>query len=148
MKKFYTQVRVLFADTDAMGIVYHGNYLRWFEAGRNEFLREIGFPYAELEKLPVWLPLAAAHLTYLAPARYDDLLEITTWPSRLTYATVRMNYEARQKESGELLVKGYTDHAITDDQLKLIRAKKICPEVYETIQKIVEENEAEDAPQP
>ena len=143
MKKFYTDTRVLYADTDAMGVVYHGKYIVWFELGRTEFLREIGFPYSELEKLPFWLPVTVTHCEYKAPGRYDDLLEIATWPSRLTFATVRMSYEIRRKETGALLVTGYTEHAITDDKLRPIRAKKVCPEAWEAAMEIIRANEAE-----
>ena len=136
MKKYTTEYRVIYADIDAMGIVYHSNYVDLFERGRTEFLRQIGYPYSGLEKIPVWLPCTEAHIEYKSPGRYDDLLEIICWPAKLTFATIRMEYEVRRKETGELLVTGYTLHAFTDSNLKPIRAKKVIPELYELMDNI------------
>jgi acyl-CoA thioester hydrolase len=130
MKKFYSEARVIYGDTDAMGIVYHNSYIRWFEQGRTEFLRQVGHPYVELEKIPIWLPVTYVHCDYKSPAFYDDLLEIAAWPEKLTYVTIVMAYEIRRKETGELLVSGSTGHAITDDKLKPLRLKKVHPEIY------------------
>jgi acyl-CoA thioester hydrolase len=145
MKKFFTEVRVIFGDTDAMGIVYHSNYIRWFEQGRTEFLRQIGYPYTELEKIPFWLPVTFVHCAYKSPGRYDDLLEIAAWPEALTFATVTMAYEIRRKETGELLVTGQTGHAITDANLKPIRAKKVCPDLCALVLELIRGNAREDA---
>ena len=75
MEKVAT-VRVLFADTDAMGIVYYANYLRWFETGRVELMRNLGMAYRELTGIGVHLPVTEASVRYMAPARYDDILDI------------------------------------------------------------------------
>ncbi|MDR3364910.1 MAG: acyl-CoA thioesterase [Clostridiales Family XIII bacterium] len=142
MKKFFTEYRVIYADVDAMGVVYHSNYIDLFERGRAEFLRQIGYPYSELETIPVWLPCVAAHCVYKSPAKYDDLLEIASWPAKLAFATIRMEYEIRRKETGELLVAGYTEHAFTDDKLKPVKAKRVIPELYGLVKQITEENTA------
>ena len=131
MKKYVTEYRAIYADTDAMGIVYHSNYIDLFERSRTEFLRQIGYTYSALESIRVWLPCTEAHCEYKSPARYDDLLELFCWPAKLTYATIRMEYEVRRKATGELLVTGHTVHAFTDDQLKPVRAKKVVPEFYD-----------------
>ena len=136
MKKYVTEYRAIYADTDAMGIVYHSNYIDLFERGRTEFLRQIGYTYSALEAIPVWLPCTEAHCEYKSPARYDDLLEIYCWPTKITYATIRMEYEVRHKETGELIVRGYTVHAFTDEKLKPVRAKKVIPEFYALMCKI------------
>ena len=138
MQKFYSEARVIFGDTDAMGIVYHNSYIRWFEQGRTEFLRQLGYPYSVLEKIPLWLPLTYVHCEYKLPAVYDDLLEIASWPEKLTFATVTMAYEIRRKETGELLVTGSTGHAITDDNLKPLKFKRVCPDLYQTITSLIE----------
>lgn len=129
-RTFKTQARVAFADTDAMGVVYHANYLRWFENGRTELLREIGFPYTELEKWPIWMPLAHASMDYKKSARYDDLIEIVTRFSEVGHASLVLYYEIFNKETGELLVTGTTRHGITDDKLKPIAIKKVYPGFY------------------
>jgi len=133
LKKYKSEVRVIFADTDGMGIVYHTNYIKWFEIGRNEYLRQIGFPYSVLEKDKFWLPLASVECTYRLPAYYDDVLEISAWISELKAATVVINYEIRRKSTGELLATGHTKHAITDDKLKPVRFKTYRPDLYKRI---------------
>ncbi|MDR0853676.1 MAG: acyl-CoA thioesterase [Clostridiales Family XIII bacterium] len=139
MKKFYSEARVIFGDTDAMGIVYHNSYIRWFEQGRTEFLRQIGYPYSVLEKIPFWLPVTFVHCDYKSPAFYDDVLEIAAWPEKMTYVTIEMAYEIRRKETGELLVTGSTGHAMTDDKLKPVRLAKLCPELFGALKALYDE---------
>ena len=127
---FRTQARVAFADTDAMGVVYHASYLRWFENGRSELLREMGFPYTELEKKPIWMPLVHASMDYKKSARYDDLIEVVTQFAEVGQASLIMSYEIFNKETGDLLVTGCTRHGMTDDKLKPISVKKAYPEFY------------------
>lgn len=133
MKKYETEIRVIYADTDAMGIIYHTNYIKWFEAGRNEFLRQIGYPYARLEKEEIWLPVAAVTCEYKKPGRYDDVLLIQTWVKEMGAATVVMGYEIFNKESGELLVTGTSKHGITSPELKPLRLKKVNPALYQRL---------------
>ena len=132
MKKlFFTEVRVIYGDTDAMGVAYHANYLRWFETGRTELLRETGYPYSEIEKYPIWLPLTHAQVEYKKPAKYDDALLVCSNVAELGFASMLLQYEITHKETGELLVTGTTRHGITDDQLKPIKLKRDYPEIYE-----------------
>ena len=139
MFRIKTPIRVIYADTDAMGIVYHTNYIKWFEVGRNEYLRELGYPYSRLESEKLWLPVANVECAYKAPARYDDILEITAWMSDLRAASLTMSYEIRKQETGELLVWGSTRHAITDDQMKPVRFKSYNPELYQLVTQAMEE---------
>ena len=73
-----TQIRVRYAETDQMGVVYHSNYFAFFEAARAEWIRELGMTYADMEKMGVVMPIVDVHCKYLRPARYDDLLTIKT----------------------------------------------------------------------
>jgi acyl-CoA thioester hydrolase len=73
-----TQVRVRYAETDQMGVVYHSNYFLYFESGRTEAIRQLGFTYAEMEKMGIVMPVVDVHCRYLRPALYDDLLIIKT----------------------------------------------------------------------
>ena len=130
-------IRIMFADTDCMGIVYHTNYIKFFEIGRTEYLRDIGHPYAELEKDGVWLPVASVTCEYKAPAKYDDLLTVVTRVEEFKGATIIMAYEIYRKETGELLVTGKTKHPITDANLKPIRLRNVKPELYEKIKERV-----------
>lgn len=133
MKKNSCEARVIYADTDAMGIVYHTNYIKWFEVGRTEFLREIGYPYSRMEKEGIWLPVASVECEYKLPAVYDDVLEIHSWVHQLKAATIVMAYEIYRKATGELLVTGKTKHAITDPKLKPVRLKTANPELYKKL---------------
>jgi len=129
----------MYADTDAMGVVYHGNYIRWFEIGRTELLREVGFPYSEFEKVPVWMPLAHVYCEYKKPAYYDDLIEVVSYISEMGHASLSLKYEIRRKSTGELLACGNTRHGFTNDSLKPIALKKVYPELYEALQAITGE---------
>jgi len=127
---FRTEVRAIYADTDAMGVVYHANYIRWFELGRTELMHEIGFPGSELEKIPLLMPIASVYCEYKKPAFYDDMIEIVTFVDEIGFVTMIVGCEAYRKSTGELLAKGYTRHGFTDGNLKPISAKKVAPEFY------------------
>ena len=86
-----TKVRVLFADTDAMGVVYHTNYIKWFEHGRNEFMRQLGIPYTEVAKLGLNLPLTKVTCNYHKFASYDQVLTIETKFDYIKRASIRFN---------------------------------------------------------
>ena len=139
MKKVSTEYRVLYADIDALGVVYHSNYFVMFERGRGEFFRQIGYPYAELERIGVAFPCTEAWCEYKHPAKYDDLVEITAWASKISYTRIWMQCEIRLKETGELLVKGHTVHAFVGKDLKPIRANKVIPEFYALLYGLAEE---------
>lgn len=138
MKKYETEVRVIFGDTDAMGVVYHANYIKWFEVGRNELMREMGYPYMNLEGQGIWLPIVSVSCEYKAPARYDDVLLITTTIESLKSASIEISYEIFRKTDGKLLVKGKTKQGITDINMKPIRLSKACPELYELVMANIE----------
>jgi acyl-CoA thioester hydrolase len=108
-----TRVRVRYAETDRMGVVYYANYLVWFEVGRTEWLRETGWSYREMEHEGIALPVIEAHCEYRQPARYDDELEIRTRASLLTPVRVRFDYDVLRDGSG-LAASGYTVHAALD----------------------------------
>lgn len=133
MEKYSTEIKVIYADTDAMGIVYYGNYAKWFEIGRTEYLRQIGFPYSTIEKDGLWLPVRSMTCNYKSPAVYDDVLRISTWVGKLGGASVEMHYEIFRKDTDELLVTGSTQHAVTDENLKPIKLKKVFPEIHAKI---------------
>ncbi len=132
-KKFYSETRVIFGDTDAMQVVYHGNYLRWFEIGRNEMLRQSGYPYPEMVKDGIWMPVVEVGAEYKSPAVYDDVVEIAAWLEYVKGAVAMIRYECRNKDTGQLYVKGFSKHGITDPELKPINIKKTHPRVYEKL---------------
>lgn len=108
-----TELRVIYGDTDAMGIAYYATYLRWFEAGRNEFIRARGLPYREFEeRFRLRLPVAEAQVSYRVPARYDDLLTVETSLAEVKRASARFGY--RLLREGNVLATGHTVHACVD----------------------------------
>jgi acyl-CoA thioester hydrolase len=103
--------RVIYGDTDQMGVVYYANYLRYFEASRNEFFRQHGGNYAALEREGYALPIIEANVQYKAPARYDDLLEVRVWISELRRVSLRFDYDIHREGDERLLTTGSTVHA-------------------------------------
>ena len=111
MSQTTCQVRVRYAETDGMGVVYYGNYLTWFEVGRADLLRQLGQSYREIEENEmVHLPVVEAHCRYHKPARYDDLVDIVTRASRPSRARVQFDYQLSRAEDGVLLASGTTLH--------------------------------------
>jgi acyl-CoA thioester hydrolase len=113
--------RVIFADTDAMGIAYYANYLRWFEIGRTELLRKKGLAYRALTEAGVHLPVVEAQIRYRSPARYDDTLRIFAEVRKRGGASVAFGYRLVRSD-GMLLAEGSTVHAFTDGEGRVVRA--------------------------
>jgi acyl-CoA thioester hydrolase len=108
-----TTIRVRYAETDQMSVVYYGNYFTWFEIGRVELCRQIGFEYKKMEiEDDSFLVVAEANCRYKRPARFDDLLTIRTWVTAAQRRTVRFAYEIIQQETGETIATGETTHVI------------------------------------
>ena len=116
------QLRVRYSETDQMGTFYNSRALEWFECGRTELMRRrLGMSYAALEARGAFLPLVEAHLEFLGPARYDDLLEIASTVEVWGRAKLRFEVQVHQAESRKPVVRGYTVHAFTGQQGKPIR---------------------------
>jgi len=108
LKKKAVELRVTYADTDAMGVVYHTNYIKWFEVGRTEYMRDLGVVYAELEKEGYYLPVTEVYCHYLAPARYDECVRVVTTINFFRRASVRFDYEIYDASGAVMLAEGYT----------------------------------------
>lgn len=108
-----TDIRVRYADTDKMGVVYNGNYLRFFEIGRTELLRDIGVPYVQLESEGLLLPVLEAHVEFVRPAKYDDLITIETTYVHRVSPVLELSYHILRE--GHTLARGYTRHTFVDD---------------------------------
>lgn len=127
------KIRVLYAHTDKMGVVYYGRYYEYFEAGRNEFLRKLGYPYSRIESQNIILPVIESSAKYLAPAKYDD--EITLYTMLKTVPAVRIKLEYLIENSRkEKLADGHTVHSFVSlktmkptrppkDFLELVKSK-------------------------
>jgi acyl-CoA thioester hydrolase len=115
-------LRVRYAETDAMGIVYHSNYIVWFEVGRGEYMRQQGGDYAHLEAQGYYLPVIEVQARYLAPARYGDLVKVKTWVEEARSRQVTFAYEVimaeamSTSEAGQVLATGRTKHVCVDEE--------------------------------
>jgi len=118
-----TPLRVIYGDTDLAGIVYYANYLRFFEAGRNEHLRACGLRYRDFEEtFQLRLPVAEATVSYRSPARYDDLVVVETTIAEVGRASARFEYRLVRGE--EVLATGHTVHACVDLEGRIRRMPK------------------------
>ena len=119
---FHMDYRVIYGDTDAGGIVYYANYFRFMEMGRTEMLRALAMPYSEMEKEEIIVPVIESYLRYKASGRYDDLITIATSMTDLTRYSLRFHYRisCQREDKEQLLVKGFTKHACTNRQSKLV----------------------------
>lgn len=121
------RVRVRYAETDQMGVVYHANYLVWFEVGRVEFLRMLGFSYREMEEDDAcFIAVVDARCRYKAPARYDDEIIVRTHLKNVRESLVHFGYEILRVADETLLAEGETMHVVTDAQMK----RRAIPEKY------------------
>ncbi|MGH9512454.1 MAG: acyl-CoA thioesterase [Terriglobales bacterium] len=122
-----TRLRVRYAETDKMGVVYHANHFIWFEIGRVEFLRQIGFSYREMEeKDQCFIAVVDARCRYKAPAHYDDQIAIRTHLKNVRESAIHFGYEIIREDDGLLLAEGETTHIVTN---ALMEATKL-PEKY------------------
>lgn len=113
------RVRVIFGDTDRMGVVYYANYLRYFEGARAAYLREAGMSQRDLDRLEVGFPVTEAHCRYRRPAFYEDLLDIDLCVSEMRSASLVFSYEVRR--DAEALADGYTVHACVSPSGRPVR---------------------------
>ncbi len=115
----HASLSVRYAETDMMGVVYHGSYLPWLEIGRTALLKEHGLPYRELEAEGFFLPVLEVGLRYLRPAKYDDTVVVTTFLREKPSLRIRMDYELHRGD--ELLATAFTSHAFIDRAGKPVR---------------------------
>ena len=124
---FDTTVRVRYGETDQMGVVYYGNYYAWFEVGRVELCRQLGFEYKRMEiEDDSYIVVAESSCRYLRPAKFDDLLRVRTRVSELQRRVIGFRYEIIRDETNELIATGETRHVICDRQGR----PKSLPEKY------------------
>lgn len=135
---FEYRLRVRYADTDQMGVVYYANYLRFYEIGRVELIRALGYSYAELEDRGIMLPVLECNCKYISPAKYDEELIIKTWVSSFKGAKIEFKYEIYSYEKGVSINMGNTVHAFVGKDLKPLRLRLTDAEFAEKIEEIVE----------
>jgi acyl-CoA thioester hydrolase len=114
-----TRLRVRYAETDQMGVVYYANYLVWMEVGRVELCRACGFNYREMESEDgIYLAVVEANCRYRSPARFDDEVVVKTWIERAATRTVTFAYEMHNAETGRQLATGYTRHVFVSRAMR------------------------------
>ena len=122
-----TKLRVRYAETDQMNVVYHSNYVIWFEVGRVEFMRQLGFTYREMEMQDqLHLPVVEVRCRYKAPARYDDEIIVRTHIGRLRSSLIRFQYQVVRAEDGLLLAEGESTHVAVNANME----KSLFPGKY------------------
>ncbi len=126
-----TSYRVIYGDTDQMGVVYYANYLRWFERGRAEFLRQIGLPYANIEAAGFHFPVAEVKCRYAQSARYDEIIEIATTLVNLSRVYLVFDYQISRQADQLTLATGSTKHACIDREGQLKRIPQMLAAAIE-----------------
>jgi acyl-CoA thioester hydrolase len=130
---FTCSLRARYAETDQMGIIYHANYLTWFEIARTEYMRSLGLSYRDVESLGIMLPVAEASCRYLAPAHYDDQLEIRISLTALGAASMRFEYEVYRPTDDTLLARGSTKQAFVGMDMRPLNGKRKVPEFWQRL---------------
>jgi acyl-CoA thioester hydrolase len=127
VKAFEAQIRVRYAETDQMGVVYHSNYIVWFEVGRVEMLRQLGFTYRDMESHDdIHIAVADVHCRFKSPARYDELLTVKTRLVNVRESMLHFGYEVVRAEDGKVLAEGESIHIVVNSGFKRIH----LPEKY------------------
>jgi acyl-CoA thioester hydrolase len=117
-----TRLRVRYAETDQMGVVYHSNHFVWFEVGRVELMRQMGFSYRDLERNEGrFIAVAHASCDYRSPVFYDEEVLVRTWLKSVRDSVIVFNYELLRPETNTLLAEGETLHIVTDSDMKLAK---------------------------
>ena len=114
-----SRLRVRYAETDQMGVVYHANHFIWFEIGRVELMRQLGFTYRDMERQHgCFIPVVDARCRYKAPARYDDEIIVRTHLKKVRESVIHFGYQLVRAGDGEVLAEGETTHMVIDAQMK------------------------------
>jgi len=122
-----SRIRVRYAETDQMGVVYHANHFIWFEVGRVELLRQLGFSYRDMEREDnCFIAVVDARCRYKAPVRYDEEILVRTWLRNIRESVIHFGYELVRVEDGALLAEGETTHIVADAEMR----KAALPERY------------------
>ena len=130
MPSSVTHLRVRYAETDKMGVVYYANYLVWFEVARTDLLRSLGWSSREMEAAGVSLPVIEAHCDYQRPARYDDEIEVRTEGVMLSPVRMKFNYTIVRRADGAVAAAGHTVHAAVSPAGKPCRLPERIRQVF------------------
>ena len=130
MPQSLSTVRVRYAETDKMGVAYYANYLVWFEVGRTDLLRTLGWSYREMEEAGVILPVIEAHCEYRQPSWYDDELEVRTQGRLLSAVRIQFDYQLVRRGDDVTTAVGRTIHAALDADSRPCRLPERIRQVF------------------
>lgn len=136
MLSYKVEYRVIYGDTDPMGVAYYANYLRWFEIGRTELLRSWQMPYSQLESQGIWLPVSEVQCKYKTPAKYDELLIIESTLDPEFKGGLKIDYRITSADHKTVHATGYTRHAFLNQQGRVTRPPKFMRELIEKQRKL------------
>jgi acyl-CoA thioester hydrolase len=125
-------------ETDQMGIIHHSNYIRWFEEARMDFMEQMGFPYKKMEEYGILSPVLGVSCEYHAAVRFGEKVSITCRLCSFNGIKMKISYEIRNLETGELHTTGESSHCFVTKELKPLSLKKSLPEVYALFSEYVE----------
>jgi acyl-CoA thioester hydrolase len=128
-KKHRAEYRVIYGDTDNMGVAYHANYLRWFEIGRSELFRSLGMTYKSIEKKGFFLPVSEVYCKFMNSAQYDDLIIIEAAVDANMRAGIKFDYRILRKTDEAELVQGFTKHAYMNVNGQVIRPPRFIKDI-------------------
>jgi len=129
MIKHSAKCRVIYGDTDGMGVAYHANYLRWFEMGRSELFRFLGLSYKDIESKGFYLPVSEVYCKFISSVKYDDILIIETSLDTSIKGGMKFNYRIFVEESEKHYAEGYTKHACVNREKKIVRRPAFLTEL-------------------
>lgn len=135
-KKVCLERKVNYYETDAMGIVHHSNYIRWFEEARVMWMDKGGIPYEEVEKNGVKMPVIGVSCEYKIPAKFGDTICVEVYTKEITFVRYIIGYKVTNRETGELLSTGETRHCFVNTEFKPINIKKYKPELSDRLLKL------------
>lgn len=136
-KSYWSEIRVIYADTDQMGIVYYAKYLEYFEISRNEALRQVGSDYKSLENNNICFPVTEAYVNYYKSAKYDDLLSLECVIEQPIGRSLQLQMNTRIYCNKELLVEGYTKHILVNLQGRPYKPTGQSKEVYDSLREVL-----------
>lgn len=125
-----TTYRVIYGDTDNMGIAYHANYFRWFEIGRTEMFRHLGLTYKAIEEKGYFFPVADVRCRFMAPVHYDDILVIETTLDQTVRAGMKFDYVIGDSDGRRAFARGYTRHACMDRTGRVVRPPQFLKALF------------------
>ena len=132
MKPNQTELRVYYSDTDHGHVVYYSNYLKWFEIGRTEILRQVGYDYSDFEKQNLIAPVVEVKCNYKQPARYNDIIIIKTTIDNIGNSSIKFNYDIIRKNDKVVLANGYTINVFVN--MKTQESTPITEELRKVLQ--------------